>query len=56
MKEALDEPNVDFFALISKQDLKKNFDYFIKVFEHVLNDERKQVLFLVFCFKWIIFV
>jgi len=46
MKEALDEPNVDFFALISKQDLKKNFDYFIKVLDHVLQDERKQVYFL----------
>ena len=45
MKEALDEPNVDFFALISKQDLKKNFDYFIKVLDHVVQDERKQVFF-----------
>ena len=45
IKEALDEPDVDFFALISKQDLKKNFEYFVKVLDNVLLDERKQVFF-----------
>ena len=46
IKEALDEPDVDFFALISKKDLKRNFDYFIKVMDHVLQDERKHVFFI----------
>lgn len=41
IKEALDEPGVEFFALISKQDLKRNFEYFIKVLECVIQDERK---------------
>lgn len=43
IKEALDEPEQDLFSLISKSDLRANVDYFLKVLENVLQDERKQV-------------
>ena len=43
IKEALDEPEQDLFSLISKTDLRANVEYFLKVLENVLQDERKQV-------------
>ena len=49
IKNALDEPEQDFFSLVSKSDLKKNLDFVIQVLENVLNDERKYI-FNVFAF------
>lgn len=44
IKEALDEPDRELFSLISKQDLRANVDYFLKVLENVLQDERKRLM------------
>jgi hypothetical protein len=41
IRDALDESDDDFFSLVSKQDLKKNIEYFLKVLDNVLQDERK---------------
>ena len=43
IQAALDEPDENFFQLISKSDLKKNLEYFVQVLDNVLLDERKQV-------------
>lgn len=51
IKEALEEPEADFLTLITKSDLKKNVEYFLKVLENVLQDERKQVSLYIISFK-----
>ena len=43
IKNALDEPEQDFFSLVTQSDLKKNLDFVIQVLENVLNDERKYI-------------
>jgi hypothetical protein len=41
IREALEEPDAEFFNLVSPDNLKKNLDFIIKVLQNVLEDERK---------------
>ncbi len=43
IQAALEEPDENFFQLISKNDLKRNLEYFVQVLDNVLLDEKKQV-------------
>ena len=46
LKDALEEPKVDFFSIVSRTDVVKNLDYILRTLQNVLIEDRKSQISL----------